>query len=49
MVYVNRSTGLVGVKLSSWPTPQHTTSLVETLRAFGAIGAHLEVAATAES
>ena len=39
MVYVNRETGLVGVKLSSWPTPQHTASLVDTLRAFGAIGA----------
>ncbi|HET6989389.1 MAG TPA: serine hydrolase [Kribbella sp.] len=49
MVYVNRSTGLVGVKMSSWPTPQHTASLVDTLRAFGAIGAHLEAAATAES
>jgi CubicO group peptidase (beta-lactamase class C family) len=41
MVYVNRDTGLVGVKLSSWPTPQHTASLVDTLRAFGAIGTHL--------
>ena len=39
MVYVNRETRLVGVKLSSWPTPQHTPSLVDTLRAFGAIGA----------
>ena len=41
MVYVNRVTRLVGVKLSSWPTPQHTPSLVDTLRAFGAIGATL--------
>ena len=41
MVYVNRATRLVGVKLSSWPTPQHTPSLVDTLRAFGAIGAAL--------
>jgi CubicO group peptidase (beta-lactamase class C family) len=41
MVYVNRETRLVGVKVSSWPTPQHTPSLVDTLRAFGAIGAHL--------
>jgi len=39
----------VGVKLSSWPTPQHTASLVDTLRAFGAIGAHLEASVTAES
>ena len=35
------TTRLVGVKLSSWPTPQHTPSLVDTLRAFGAIGATL--------
>jgi CubicO group peptidase (beta-lactamase class C family) len=41
MVYVNRETRLVGVKLSSWPTPQHAASLIDTLRAFGAIGAHL--------
>jgi CubicO group peptidase (beta-lactamase class C family) len=41
MVYVNRETRLVGVKLSSWPTPQHTPFLVDTLRAFGAIGAKL--------
>jgi CubicO group peptidase (beta-lactamase class C family) len=38
MVYVNRETRLVGIKVSSWPTPQHTASLVDTLRAFGAIG-----------
>ena len=48
MIYVNRRT-LVGVKLSSWPTPQHTSSLVDTLRAFGAIGAHLQAAATVEA
>jgi CubicO group peptidase (beta-lactamase class C family) len=41
MVYVDRETRLVGVKLSSWPAPQHTASLVDTIRAFGAIGAHL--------
>ena len=41
MVHVNRRTGLVGVKLSSWPTAQHTESLVDTLRAFNALGAHL--------
>jgi CubicO group peptidase (beta-lactamase class C family) len=41
MVYVNRATRLLAVKLSSWPTPQHTPSLVDTLRAFGAIGAAL--------
>jgi CubicO group peptidase (beta-lactamase class C family) len=41
MVYVNRETRLVGVKLSSWPAPQHTASLIDTIRAFSAIGAHL--------
>jgi CubicO group peptidase (beta-lactamase class C family) len=41
MIHVNRRTGLVGVKLSSWPTAQHTESLVDTLRAFNALGAHL--------
>ena len=41
MVYVNRTTRLVGVKLSSWPTPQHTPSLVDTIRAFGSIGVAL--------
>jgi CubicO group peptidase (beta-lactamase class C family) len=38
MVYVDRESGTVGVKLSSWPTPQNTAYLVDTLRAFGAIG-----------
>jgi CubicO group peptidase (beta-lactamase class C family) len=42
MVYVNRETRVVGVKVSSWPTPQNTAYLVDTLRAFGAIGTHLE-------
>jgi CubicO group peptidase (beta-lactamase class C family) len=41
MVYVNRATRLVGVKLSSWPTPQHTPFLVDTIRAFGSIGVAL--------
>jgi CubicO group peptidase (beta-lactamase class C family) len=41
MVYVNRETRLVGVKVSSWPTPQNTAFLVDTLRAFGAIGSML--------
>jgi CubicO group peptidase (beta-lactamase class C family) len=41
MVYVNHATRTVGVKLSSWPTAQNTTYLVDTLRAFGAIGARL--------
>jgi CubicO group peptidase (beta-lactamase class C family) len=41
MVYVNHVTGTVGVKLSSWPDPQNTSYLVDTLRAFAAIGAQL--------
>ena len=41
MIYVNPTTRLVGVKLSAWPTPQHTGHLVDTLRAFGAMGARL--------
>ena len=41
MVYVNRATRLVGIKLSSWPTPQHTASLVDTIRSFGSIGTAL--------
>jgi CubicO group peptidase (beta-lactamase class C family) len=44
MIYVNQETGLVGVKMSSWPTPQDAASLVDTLRAFGALGEHLEAA-----
>ena len=43
MVYVDRTTHTVGVKLSSWPTAQNTSYLVDTLRAFGAIG-HSRVA-----
>jgi CubicO group peptidase (beta-lactamase class C family) len=42
MVYVNRVTRTVGVKLSSWPVPQHAAHLVDTLRAFGAIGGTLD-------
>jgi hypothetical protein len=41
MVYVNRATRTVGVKLSSWPTAQDPAYLIDTLRAFGAIGAKL--------
>ncbi len=41
MVYVNHVTRTVGVKLSSWPDPQNTSYLVDTLRAFAAIGAQL--------
>jgi CubicO group peptidase (beta-lactamase class C family) len=42
MVYVNRATRTVGVKLSSWPVPQHAAYLVDTLRAFGSIGGTLD-------
>ena len=42
MVYVQRATRTVGVKLSSWPDPQNTAYLIDTLRAFGAIGARLD-------
>ncbi|MGZ4470729.1 MAG: serine hydrolase domain-containing protein [Nocardioidaceae bacterium] len=41
MVYVNPATRMVGVKLSSWLTAQDSTYLIDTLRAFGAIGVHL--------
>ncbi len=41
MVYVNRTTRTVGVKLSSWPEAQNSSYLIDTLRAFGAIGARL--------
>jgi CubicO group peptidase (beta-lactamase class C family) len=37
MVYVDRETGLVAVKLSSWPTPQDPWRLFSTLAAFDAI------------
>ncbi|HET6937811.1 MAG TPA: serine hydrolase [Nocardioides sp.] len=38
MVYVDPTTHTVGVKLSSWPTAQNTAYLIDTLRAFGAMG-----------
>lgn len=34
MIYINRATGVVGVKLSSWPTPQDAEKLFWTVRAF---------------
>ena len=36
MIYMNRLTGVVGVKLSSWPTPQDAEKLFWTARAFDA-------------
>jgi CubicO group peptidase (beta-lactamase class C family) len=41
MVHVDRATGTVAVKLSSWPEAQNGAYLIDTVRAFGAIGAHL--------
>jgi CubicO group peptidase (beta-lactamase class C family) len=41
MVYVNRGTETVGVKLSSWPTAQSPGMLHDTLRMFDAMGATL--------
>ena len=41
MVHVNPATRTVTVKLSSWPGAQNLAYLVDTLRAVGAVGAHL--------
>lgn len=41
MIFVERSTGMVGVKLSSWPVPQDPAKLGATINAFKAIGRHL--------
>jgi CubicO group peptidase (beta-lactamase class C family) len=41
MIYVDRATGLVAVKLSSWPTPQDPWKLFSTVAAFDAISAEL--------
>jgi CubicO group peptidase (beta-lactamase class C family) len=41
MVYVDRATGTVGVKFSSWPDAQDPARLVDTMRAFGAVGERL--------
>ena len=46
MLYVNRGTGTVAAKLSSWPDAQSPAMLHDTLRAFDAIGAALAGAAT---
>ena len=45
MLYVNRGTGTVAAKLSSWPDAQSPAMLHDTLRAFDAIGAALVGAA----
>lgn len=36
MVYINRATGVVAAKLSTWPTPQDGEKLLWTIRAFDA-------------
>lgn len=41
MVFVDRGTRTVAVKLSSWPTAQNAAYLVDTIRAFSAAGRHL--------
>lgn len=41
MIYVNRATGVVAAKLSSWAQPQNPWKLFSTLRAFDAISAAL--------
>jgi CubicO group peptidase (beta-lactamase class C family) len=41
MIYIDRATGLVAVKLSSWPTPQDSWKLYSTLAAFDAINAEM--------
>jgi CubicO group peptidase (beta-lactamase class C family) len=41
MVYVDRTTGLVAVKLSSWPTPQDSWKLFSALAAFDAINTQM--------
>jgi CubicO group peptidase (beta-lactamase class C family) len=41
MIFVDRTTGLVAVKVSSWPTPQDPWRLFSTVAAFDAINAEL--------
>ena len=41
MIYLDRATGFVAVKLSSWPTPQDSWKLYSTLAAFDAINAEV--------
>jgi CubicO group peptidase (beta-lactamase class C family) len=41
MVFVDRATRTVAVKLSSWPTEQDHAYLLDTIRAFTAAGRHL--------
>jgi CubicO group peptidase (beta-lactamase class C family) len=41
LVYTDRATRTVVVKMSSWPDAQHTAYLLDTLRACAALAAHL--------
>jgi CubicO group peptidase (beta-lactamase class C family) len=41
MVFIDRATRTVAVKMSSWPTPQDPAHLIDTIRAFGSAGRHL--------
>ena len=41
MIYINRSTGTVGVKLSSWPTPLDDEKTTAAAGMFDAISDHL--------
>jgi len=44
MIYVNPAARLVGVKLSSWPSPQDAAMLSATLQAFDAVAGHVGTA-----
>ncbi len=41
LIYADRAARTVVVKLSSWPDPQHTAYLLDTLRACASLAAHL--------
>ena len=41
MVLVDRETSTVAVKFSTWPDPQNPAYLIDTIRAFTALGRHL--------
>jgi CubicO group peptidase (beta-lactamase class C family) len=43
LIYADRAARTVVVKLSSWPDPQNTAYLLDTLRACAALAADLEV------
>jgi len=49
MVYVNQTTRTVCVKFSSWPDAQNPSYLIDTLRAFGAIGTRLSSTSAANA